>query len=120
MPTKVKEPRVDQPLAGTLNWDSRGFLRNYHVLFYVAWPMWAACLARHALSDLDTRWVLKKPAGPDLRARGRQLHGRDALGLDGALEQVYALVAQASGRSKEHLLRPSPLKRRATSGAVLW
>ncbi len=29
-----------------------------NLLFYAAWPMWAACFALYALRDLDTLWVV--------------------------------------------------------------
>jgi putative oxidoreductase len=35
---------------------------DHNLLFYAAWPMWAACFALYSLRDLDTRWVLDKPA----------------------------------------------------------
>lgn len=31
-----------------------------HLLFFAAWPMWAACFALFLLRDLDTKWVIAK------------------------------------------------------------
>jgi putative oxidoreductase len=42
-----------------------------NLLFYAAWPMWAACFALYYLRDLDTLRVLDKHARQDLRARSR-------------------------------------------------
>lgn len=37
-----------------------------NLLFFAAWPMLAACFALFYLRDLDTLWVLGKPAGRKL------------------------------------------------------
>lgn len=31
-----------------------------HLLFFAAWPMWAACTALYLLRDLDTRWSVDR------------------------------------------------------------
>lgn len=30
-----------------------------NLLFFAAWPMWAACITLYLLRDLDTKWTLK-------------------------------------------------------------